>query len=53
MIGDLEQDYFADGIVENVTTALSRLKTSISRCARGGARATVWRDVPRQPVAVA
>lgn len=25
--GDPEQDYFADGIVENITTALSRIKT--------------------------
>jgi len=24
--GDLEQDYFADGIVDNITTALSRIK---------------------------
>jgi TolB-like protein len=34
MIGDPEQDYFAEGIVEDITTALSRLKTSISTCAR-------------------
>jgi hypothetical protein len=25
MIGDPEQDYFADGIIEDITTALSRL----------------------------
>jgi TolB-like protein len=49
MIGDLEQDYFADGIVENVTAALSRLKTSISRCARGGARRQCGATYPASP----
>jgi TolB-like protein len=29
MIGDLEQDYFADGTVEDVTSALSRLNIKV------------------------
>jgi TolB-like protein len=30
MSGDPEQEYFADGMVEDITTALSRFKSSLA-----------------------
>jgi adenylate cyclase len=32
MSGDPEQDYFSDGMVEDIITALSRTKAKRSRC---------------------